>query len=263
MMYLVRKKAISHPSLEVRYGHDGIRYLKDIQYIPRMIRKLSKDLSKRRHDIDWLQHTIESFLILNSRFYDLTDEALVRGHLKKYQTFPDQYSIKPIFKRHEQTLSWQYYHTTKDTYRNRATHDSIHSVVGVPEFKNDTLMKPISYKPTSMPPMYNMAKRKDLIAMWQRDMAQCADDIDAIFNDVVEDINQYKSLPAIESEPLVVLREGKTHEEFNAAFDALVTKHETTFLKKAQEQQAAAAWVEYHQELDTLHDEYYETKTKA
>ena len=258
-MYLGRKKIIPRSTLEVRYGHDGIRYLKDIAYIPRMIRKLSKDLPKRKRDIDRLQHSIESFLILNSRFYDLTDEALVRGHLKKYQTFPDQYSIKPIFKRYEQTLSWQYYHTTKDTYRNRATHDSIHSVVGGPEFKNDTLMKPLSYTPTFKPPMYNMAKRADLIAMWQHDMMQCADDIDVIFNDVVKDINQYKALPAIESEPLIALREGKTYAEYIAAFEALVAKHEAMFPKQSHRQQTAAAWAEYHQDLGALHDEFYET----
>ena len=262
MMYLDSKKVTTRPTLEVRYGHDGIRYLKDIAYIPRMMRKLSKDLPKRKQDIDWLQHSIESFLILNSRFYDLTDEALVRGHLKKYQTLPDQYSIKPIFKRHEQTLSWQYYHTTKDTYRNRATHDSIHSVVGVPEFKNDTLMKPINCTPTFKPPMYNMAKRADLITMWQRDMMQCADDIDTIFNDVVEDINQYKALPAIEPEPLISLREGKTYEGYIAAFEALIARHEAMFPKQSQGQQAAA-WVKYHQDLGALHDEFFETNTNG
>lgn len=54
--------------LHVEHGLETLEYLYDIEYMPRMMRKISKSISLRRFGIDWVQNGLESFLILNSRF---------------------------------------------------------------------------------------------------------------------------------------------------------------------------------------------------
>lgn len=181
--------------LLLSYGHESIYYIRDIHYIVRMIRKISVALPKHKRDIDWLQNLIESFLILNSRFYDDLITDLIK-EVKQYQKLPPTYSLTNTIKRYDDTLS-RSYHRERKHNRHRAAHGSNYQRVGIPEFKNDVLPKPMTYRPTMKPPLFNVAKRKDLIVMWQKDMLQCSDELEAIFKDIVDELNTYRGVASI------------------------------------------------------------------
>ena len=191
---LIRKKIkFSPPDLRLSYGHDAIYYIRDIKYLVRMLHKLSKELDYKKQDIDWLQSIIESFLILNSRFYDDLVIELVKS-IRKYHTLPTSYGVRTKLNDYDNTLSMKY-HKERDHNRHRAAHGSNHQRVGIPEFKNDILPKPLTYTPTQ--PLMNMAKRKDIIRMWQRDMDECAADINTIFSSVIDELNTFEHLPRL------------------------------------------------------------------
>ena len=179
--------------LDLMYGHEGIYYIRDIRYIIRMIKKISKTLPKYKRDIDWIQNLIESFLIMNSRFYNDLIIDLV-NEVKRYQLFPETYSLKYTLKKYDSTLSSKY-HQKRQLNRHRAAHGSNYQRVGISEFHNDVLPKPMSYQPTME--LFNMAKINDLIKMWQTDMEQCSNDISTIFKEVIDELNTYKDMPQI------------------------------------------------------------------
>ncbi|MEO6109566.1 MAG: hypothetical protein ABIP50_00965 [Candidatus Saccharimonadales bacterium] len=158
-----------------------------------MMKKLSRELNRKKQDIDWLQSMMETFLILNSRFYEDLIIDLVKN-VRKYHTLPPGYTVTTKLREYEDTLSSKY-HKEKMHKRHRAAHGSNYERIGVPEFGNDILPRPITYTTTMQ--LANMAKRKDLIKMWQNDMNQCADDINTIFNAVVDELNTLEDLPKL------------------------------------------------------------------
>ena len=184
----MKLKKSNTTDLKVFGGLDGLKYYSDIRYIARILRKVSKELPRHRKDYDWLKYHIENFLILNSRVYSSLISHLIQNIGKRYKVDPGLHDW--LILAHNSTLSFQY-HLNKNIYRHGAAHNSIHSVVGVPEFANKTLPKPIRYHPTFPVPMTNMARSKDLISMWQTEMLQCAEDIDRIVNDLVQKLNLY------------------------------------------------------------------------
>ena len=179
--------------LRLSYGHEAIYYIRDINYIVRIIHKLSKELNHKKHDVDWLQSIIESFLILNSRFYDDLVIDLVKN-IRKYHTLPSTYSVHTKLNEYDNTLSMRY-HKERDNNRHRAAHGSNYQRIGVPELKNGILPRPITYTKTQL--LKNMARRKDIIKMWQRDMDQCAADINTIFSSVIDELNTFEHLPRL------------------------------------------------------------------
>jgi hypothetical protein len=193
-MNLLKKKR-EEIELKVQFGHEGIYYLRDIKYIIRVIRKIANYLPKKKKDIDWLQLHIESFLILNSRFYQDLILDLVK-EVRKHNKLPGEFHIKKILEKHKNSIS-DIYHQEKLQYRHRATHGSNYQRIGIPEFGNDILPKPLSYELSPGPKLSNMTKRRDLIRMWQKDMLECADDIEKLFSEVVSELNSFKDLSTV------------------------------------------------------------------
>ena len=181
--------------LEVQHGHEGIYYLRDIKYIVRVIHKIANQLPDKKNDIDWLQLYIESFLILNSRFYEDLITDLIK-EVKRYHIPPNGFSGRNILEKYKNSLSSKY-HEEKQLKRNRAAHGSNYQRISIPEFDNDVLPKPLRYKPTYRPPLFNMARRKDFIRMWQGDMFECADDIENILREVVSKLNSFRETPLL------------------------------------------------------------------
>jgi len=180
-------------TLRLSYGHEAFYHIRDIGYIIRIMKKLAKELNRKKHDIDWLQSIIETFLILNSRFYEDLILDLVKS-IRQYHALPPDYNVNAKLGEYENTLSSRY-HKERVHNRHRAAHGSNYQRIGVPEFGNDILPRPMTYTATT--PIANMAKRKDLIKMWQNDMNECADGIKTIFNAVVDELNTFEDLPKL------------------------------------------------------------------
>lgn len=163
-----------HVSFEAYY------YLKDLKYIIRSIRKLGRDLPRRKRDADWLQIYIEAFLVMNSRFYEDLIVDFVR-EAKLAKKISKEFRLKELLKERNHTLSIRY-HDSASLYRHRAAHGTNYLRVGIPEFGNQVLPKPMNYSSTQ--PLAMMARRRDFIKMWQTDMGECANDLDALLANI-------------------------------------------------------------------------------
>lgn len=176
--------------LKIFPGHEGIYHNRDLNYIVRMINKLSNTLQLHKTDIDWLQASIELFLILNSRVYKDLLPDLIKS-CSKYQDI-DKTKIKQILEDTSKNSLSKKYHKNKKYYRHRAAHGSNYLRVGIYEFENDILPKPIRYKKTKK--LEYMAQIDDLIQMWQKDMQQVKKDLINIIGKVITKLNKYKKL---------------------------------------------------------------------
>lgn len=175
------------PQLSAFPSHEGIYHFRDLKYVVRIIRKIARDLSKKTRDIDWLQNHIESFLVQNSRVYEDLLKELIDGVRQHHPSVPSDLFLR-VLDRASGTLSMRY-HKEKRFYRNRAAHGSNYLRVGIPEFQNDILPKPLNYHQTQK--LLNMAKVKDLMGMWSTDMQKCAEEIEALVTFTVNELNKY------------------------------------------------------------------------
>lgn len=172
------------PELMVVPEHEGIYHFRDMKYIIRIIRKIAHDMDNRESDIDWLQTYIEQFLVNNGRIYKDLIEDLI-NQIRKNYNIPEDIK-QQILNRHSSNLSFKYNELSK-YYRHRAAHGSNYLRVGIPEFQNDILPKPINYHTMFST---NMAHVKDIIQMWKGDMLQSADDLEKMITDLVLELNK-------------------------------------------------------------------------
>lgn len=246
-------------SLDVHFGHDALAYMYDIAYIPRMMRKIAFSLSFHRFDIDRVQADIEAFLILNSRYYEDLIIDLVKN-VRRYQQLPKDFSIKPTIKAHRTSLSYRY-HEDAPNRRHRVAHGSNFNVVGIKQFKNQTLPKPMNFIPKFKPPLFNMAHRGYFVRAWRSDILECAKDIESLTEEIYKTINQHKSLPATDILTSgSVMRPGKTSEDFFEELkkmDAAYARSKPMSRMKPGE--IATLQREHIKRLEELHDEYYES----
>lgn len=173
---------INKTGSEISYSFNGLYYLRDIKYIIRAIRKISKELEIKKDDIDWLQLLIESFLILNSRVYnDLVPDfisecnAYLKIKVRETKEFFNQISRRTLSKKYEQE---------RKLYRNRAIHGTNYLRVGIIEFQNDVLPKPINYIQTQA--LENMASVNGFVKMWKKDMEIVSNEIEDKVYQVIE-----------------------------------------------------------------------------
>lgn len=241
--------------LEVQHGHEGIYYLRDIKYIVRVIHKIANQLPDKKNDIDWLQLYIESFLILNSRFYEDLITDLIK-EVRRYHILPNDFSGRNILEKYKNSLSSKY-HEEKQLKRNRATHGSNYQRIGIPEFDNDVLPKPLRYKPTDRPPLFNMARRKDFIRMWQNDMFECADDIENILREVVSKLNSFERNASYNPNNWKV-RKGMDDKKLFKDFEELNKKYaKVRPMKGMSELETLQAITEHHEAVEAIIDKYY------
>lgn len=174
----------SYLALELFPGHEGIYRLRDLKYIIRILRKISKELKQTR-DIDWAQLYIESFLLLNSRVYENLSKNLVRI-IEEYNNLPkDLY--KKFEKKYHSSISYQY-HNRRRLYRAKAAHETNYLRVTVLDL-NDVLPQPINYKQTQSLRFNVMSK--DLFEMWSVDIACCSDELEKMLIDLKSELNKY------------------------------------------------------------------------
>lgn len=169
--------------LRVHPGFEGIYCKADLEYIIRILRKIS-DRIRQERDPDWAQLYIESFLLQNSRVYENLLKRLVRG-VEKYYRLPKNRLYGKFGRLFERSLSYEY-HKKRRMYRNTVAHATNYLRVTVLDFGR-VLPRPINYKLTQSLG-YN-AMSKDLLDMWSADIALCADEMEKILASVISELN--------------------------------------------------------------------------
>jgi hypothetical protein len=176
--------------IKVQLSHEGYFHFRDMRYIIRAIRKTAVNLTLHISDIDLLQLGIESFLLLNSRIYDDLIKSLIK-EVKVWHVLPDGIYGDVVTAAHKESLSYKYHGGAK-LYRHRAAHGSNFLRVGIPEFSNDVLPRPINYTPTISPVLENMVSVNNLVRMWQLDMMAVASELEILLARLVTELNKYK-----------------------------------------------------------------------
>ena len=180
------------PELKLFPGHEGMYHYRDLKYVVRMMRKLATALLETKADIDWLQCYIEQFLLLNSRIYSDSRSGLIQTLIEECQQrhkMGDD-SPKVVYERAIDPATRSFaYHDQRKRYRHRAAHGSNYLRVGIPEFANDILPKPIGYSQTTE--LENMAAVDDFIAMWRADMERSANEAELTITRVIEELNKH------------------------------------------------------------------------
>ncbi len=172
------------PELELLSGHESIYRKADLEYIIRILRKVSNKIMQER-DSDWAQLYIESFLLLNSRIYDGLLKIFVNG-IEKYYRMPKDYLYGKFDNIFETSRSYEY-HKQRRIYRVTAAHSTNYLRVTVLDF-GGVLPYPINYRQTQSL-LYN-AMSKDLLEMWSIDIALCADEIEKNLTNLISELNK-------------------------------------------------------------------------